>query len=100
MDKRFGWNAVNVFTRHGHRCTITDVTLPVLANDGSVSRVTATGEAIRHTNDKHDAEVAHDLAVGRALESLGRQLQRRAQGRVDMIAHNTAHSEAAKKAKR
>lgn len=42
----------------------------------------STGEAIRATEDKYDAEVAEKMAMGRALENLGKKLQRQAWGKI------------------
>lgn len=38
--------------------------------------------ALRHPGDKFDAEVGYNLAIGRALENLGRKLQKRALGKT------------------
>jgi len=43
---------------------------------------TAEGSSKRDPGDKYDESIGVDLAVGRALEALGRRLQRRADGKV------------------
>jgi len=40
--------------------------------------VLANGEAVKHPDDKHDPVVGSKLATGRALQSLGRKLEREA----------------------
>jgi len=43
---------------------------------------TATGSAKRQPGDVHDESIAVDLAIGRALESLGRKLRKRGEDKV------------------
>jgi hypothetical protein len=63
------------------RVKITDVDYD---NDGFVVDVIgeATGEARRDPIDKNDAQLASDLALGRALEAIGKRLVKNANGRV------------------
>lgn len=58
---------------------------------------TATGSSMRSPEDKHNEEVAVTLAMGRALEKLGRKLTRRGNGLVKQ-ADNVAESKRARKA--
>lgn len=62
--------------------------------DGEVLQV--DGEAYRHPMDDYDEQVAEELALGRALERLGKRLQKRAHNRVAMLDHNKRHSLKAK----
>lgn len=63
----------------GHRATLCYVqSYDPIARES----VLASGEAIRHPDDKHDDDLATALAMGRALSSLGRKLERRANGRI------------------
>lgn len=78
---------------HGHRATIATIQHTTV-HGGDV--IQATGEALRHPEDKYDRELAYALATGRAFESLGRKLQKRADGLVRMNEHN---QEASRKAK-
>lgn len=50
----------------------------------------ASGTAVRHPEDKFDREVAENLAIGRALENLGKKLQKRANGVVKQNEDNEA----------
>jgi hypothetical protein len=55
--------------------------------------ISASGVSKRHPDDKFSPTVAENLAVGRALESLGKKLQKRADGIVkqsDDIARHKA----------
>lgn len=63
----------------------------VIANDVAIAQVfmsidsdfiDASGVARKHPDDKFSASVAEKLAYGRALESLGKKLQKRANGEV------------------
>lgn len=53
-------------------------------------RIITTGTARRHPGDKHDEQVAEFLALGRALENLGKKLQKRANGIVKQNDDNEA----------
>jgi len=70
-------------TRQGN--TVTIVTINAIM-DGEI--IEATGEAVRHPEDKHDPELGLLLAHARAFDSLARKLDRRAQGLVKMNDHN------------
>lgn len=48
--------------------------------DGGIETVTASAKKDPH--DKFDPEIARDLALGRALQKLGRRLEKRANGRI------------------
>lgn len=63
----------------------------IIANDVAISivdsydvdtysNVHASGTAVTHPDDKFSFEVAELLSLGRALESLGKKLQKRANG--------------------
>lgn len=65
---------VNVVSDH-NKATVADA---ATIKTGEVT--VATGSAIRHPDDRFNAEVAFDLAVGRALQNLGRKLERRGHG--------------------
>lgn len=61
----------------GDRATVADV---VVKAEGHVVRVKR--DAVRHPDDRPDDTVGGLLAVGRALEAAGRQLQRKGWRRV------------------
>lgn len=66
-------------TVSAHRATVARVTASVEI-DGETIREEVTTEALRHPEDKSNPEIGEMLALGRALSSLGRRLERRAQG--------------------
>lgn len=66
---------------HGQRSTIVEI----IAHLDGGETISAIGEALRHPDDKNDEQLAALLANGRALENLGRKLQKRAQG---LVRHN------------
>lgn len=66
---------------HGPSATI--VKMWCLIDDNETIEV--SGEALRHPDDKNDEELATLLAHGRALESMGNKLQKRARG---LVRHN------------
>ena len=59
---------------HGDRVTMAQVIEDEFLGGG----VLANGEAVRHPDDKNDPVVGSKLAVGRALQKLGRRLEREA----------------------
>lgn len=65
---------------HGSRATVVKMWAQV---DQEVIEV--CGEALRHPEDKNDEELATLLANGRALEIMGKKLQKRARG---LVKHN------------
>jgi hypothetical protein len=58
-----------------------DLYSPLVAS-ASESLGTATGASKRENGDRYSEAIALDLAVGRALESLGRQLRHRGEKAV------------------
>lgn len=64
-----------------NRATIVEV----IAYLNKEESITVTGEALRHPTDRNDEELADMLAYGRAFESLGRKLTKRADG---LVRHN------------
>jgi len=70
-------------TIHGNKVTVTR--LDTYLDD---EQITVVGEAVRHPEDKDDKELAALLSNARALDSLARKLDRRAQGLVKMNDHN------------
>lgn len=63
----------------------------IVANDVAIAKVglwlenevvQASGVSRKHPGDKFSPVVAKELAIGRALESLGKKLQKRANGTV------------------
>ena len=61
----------------------------------------AHGTSKRDPHDKHNPEVATKLAYGRALESLGRKLQKQGNGLVKCIDdNNRANKKRKKRAKK
>lgn len=62
-------------------------------NDFDFDVVRASGTAVRHPDDKFIKDVAQNLAIGRALESLGKKLQKRGNGVVKQNADNAARKE-------
>ena len=65
----------------------------------STGRATAaSAHAVRVNGDRHDPDTAFELAAGRAVEALGRKLQRRAAGRVKQADDERAHREARRQA--
>jgi hypothetical protein len=73
---------VRVRVVQGHRATIAYATYEGGEWPFTYHMVEATGEAIRHPQDKHNPDVAEQLAVGRAVEALARKLLKRANGMV------------------
>jgi hypothetical protein len=69
-----------------------------LIGDNEETITTVTGSSVRAPGDKHNAEIAVHLAVGRAFEKLGRKLVRRGNGLVK-AADNIAADKRARKAK-
>lgn len=55
--------------------------------------IKSSGTAVRHPDDKFDRAVAENLAIGRALESLGKKLQKRGHGVVKQNEDNAARKE-------
>ena len=74
----------HVEVHRGHRATIATAVYRTRGGD----RISATGETVRHPDDREDPDVAEQLAVGRALEALARKLLRRADGLVRHHEHN------------
>lgn len=65
---------------HGSRATVVKLWVQV---NGELIEV--CGEALRHPDDKNNEQVATLLANGRALETMGKKLQKRARG---LVKHN------------
>lgn len=63
---------------HSNRATVVEVEATLENGE----KILVTGDAIRHPTDRDDEELGIMLAHGRALERLGRKLQKRANGRV------------------
>jgi hypothetical protein len=61
---------------HGKRVTMAQI----LEYDTLEEAVLANGESVCHPDDKYDPVAGSKLAVGRALQSLGRKLEKQAQG--------------------
>lgn len=78
---------------HGQRSTIVEI----IAHLDGGETISAIGEALRHPNDKNDTELATLLANGRALEAMGKRLQRRANG---LVRHNDYVAEQKEKKKK
>jgi len=66
-----------------------DLTNPIVSLIG-----VATGSAKREPGDMHDEAIAVDLAAGRALENLGRQLRRRGEAKVREASRQTEEKQA------
>lgn len=75
-----------------NRATIVEV----VAHLNKEESITVTGEALRHPTDRNDEELADLLAYGRAFESLGRKLTKRADG---LVRHNDYIAEMKKRQK-
>lgn len=58
--------------------------------------ISAVGEAELAPGDKPDDEIAYLLAYGRALESLGRKLQKRAWSKISQIDNHNKQKRQAK----
>ena len=84
MSSKYFDPSITVIT--DRNATVAEVTLitDMIHDDNGFTPVvvTATGSAKREPSDKPDESIGTDLATGRALEALGRKLQRRADGKV------------------
>lgn len=66
----------------------------MLVNDGGLNgdrEITAEGRARRHPDDKPNPYVAEQMALGRALQKAGKQLERRSFGLVKHADDVRAH---------
>lgn len=66
------------------------VELTVDTADGAALVTVAT--ARRDPNDAFDAEIGADLCLARALQALGRKLERRVSGRIKSVDDNARHA--------
>lgn len=75
MDK---FEGLEIHSIINNRATVVAITY-VIPN---TAVITATGASVRHPDDRHDPELAYQLALSRALSSLARKVERHAQGRI------------------
>lgn len=77
----------NILVLSDRNATVASVALIDPDSDyGTERRAIATGSSKREPGDVYDVDIATDLAVGRALVKLGRELQGNAQKRVEAAA--------------
>lgn len=75
-----------------HNATVVSVSY-VIPNEGII---TATGSSRRHPDDRYDPELGYQLAFARALESLSRKLNKRAQTKIRLNDVKATHRKKAK----
>lgn len=68
--------------------TAVSVSIEVCDRNGEPSLIEATGSSKREQGDIYNADIARDLAVGRAFEKLGRKLKSRGKRAVDLATAN------------
>lgn len=83
----------------GKKATIARVEFMDMA-DRNGNILEAIGEAYCHPSDKFDDTTGEDLALGRALVSLGKKMIKSAESHVAMVDHNRTHSRAARAARK
>lgn len=89
MDKI---EALEIHSIENNRATVVSLTY-VIPN---TAVITSTGASVRHPEDRHDPELAYELALARALASLSRKIDRHAWGRI----RNNDHANQARKARK
>lgn len=81
---KYDLNDISVEIFQSNRATIAEAVITLHLEDLPHIFLKATGEALRHPEDKHDSDVGVTLATARALSGLARKLERQANGRVKM----------------